>query len=97
MQEQIQWRETGKYPLLFIVDARALYPLLLFLMHMREWTFHVSMAGVAIFWFLSMAGITPPVAMRLARTYIVGRHRPTPFRTSSLRKRMEFEKLESHK
>lgn len=88
--EQIPWRETGRYPMLFFLDARALYPFIVFFVHMSKWTFYVALGGVAVFWMLNMTGISPPAALRTVRTYLVGRYRPTIRRTSTLRRRMEI-------
>jgi intracellular multiplication protein IcmT len=91
--EKISWRETGRYPKFFFVDARALFPLVVFLFHMSEWTFKVAGIGIAVFWALNMAGITPPTALRIVRVYLVGRYRPKPTGTAALRKRLELDRL----
>ena len=91
--EIVQWRETGRQPMLGPIDGRALFPLALFFLHMRAWTLYVALAGVAGFWMLNLWGITPVVAWRIMRVWAVGKYRPKPGQLQAIRRRMEIEKL----
>lgn len=70
------WSYTSQPVRLFVIDARALLPLGLFLFHVRFWTFYVAIVGVAVFAALSWFGFTVPVAFRTARRFITGPYRP---------------------
>jgi intracellular multiplication protein IcmT len=70
------WRFTSSPVRFFIVDARALVPLLLFILHIQWWTFYVAIVGVVLFGALEWAGLTAPVAWRTCRRLIVGPVRP---------------------
>ena len=91
--EIVQWRETGRQPKCGPIDARALFPMLVFLFHMRLWTLYVALAGIGVFWALTLWGVTPTVAWRILRVWAVGKYRPKPGITAAIRRRMEVDKL----
>jgi len=69
------WHNTARNPKLGPLDARALFPISIWALHMREWTFFVSLVGVAAFAFLMWRGYTPMVAVRIARRRLSGHHK----------------------
>lgn len=52
------WRDTAREPQFLGVDARACAPFVLFLAHMRLWTFVLSVVTVLVFAALSKFGLT---------------------------------------
>jgi intracellular multiplication protein IcmT len=71
------WRDSGRVPRFFIIDARSAFPLLLFLMHIKLWTFVVAIITMAFFGSIEHFGFTTIVFLRLLRTYLAGRRKPT--------------------
>ena len=72
------WRDSARHPRFFMIDARAAFPLLLFLMHIRLWTFLVAMIVIIFFAMLERFGFTLTVFFRWLRSFIAG-----PNKTSS--------------
>lgn len=66
------WASTARSPRLGPVDARALYPIAVWALHMREWTLFVALGGVVLFSLLSWRGYTPAVARRIVRRRLAG-------------------------
>jgi intracellular multiplication protein IcmT len=68
------WRDTGLSPQFFVVDARILFPLFVFFMHISKITFYIALSGILVFWIMGRFGWTPQVLFRsilrfLARPY----------------------------
>lgn len=72
----LMWRFSADPVRLLIIDARAMAPMLLFLVHMRLWTLITALVGVAFFGLLAWLGLTLPVAWRMARVILCGPRRP---------------------
>lgn len=70
------WRFSADPVRLLIIDARAVAPMTLFLVHMRLWTLVVALVGIALFAFLAWFGLTVPVAWRMLRVILCGPVRP---------------------
>ncbi len=66
------WRDTARPAQFFGVDAIAAYPFLLFMVHMRWWTFWLALVATIALGVLSRYGFTLPVFVRLARSYFAG-------------------------
>jgi intracellular multiplication protein IcmT len=66
------WCNTARVPKLGPLDARTLFPLAAWLLHMREWTLIVSVIGVVVFGTLTWMGYTPSVALRIVRRRLAG-------------------------
>jgi len=64
------WRDTGRHPRFFIVDARAVYGLLLVILHLRLWTIMVALAIFLILWVCELFGLSPVVAVRSLYTWL---------------------------
>jgi len=73
----MHWRNSGNHALFLMVDARASYPLLLFLVHMSLWTLVLWIVSVIFFAALKYKGYTLPTAMRMFRAKAAGRLRYT--------------------
>lgn len=66
------WRDSARTPMFFIVDAYSAIPLVLFLLHIRLWTFITACAICGFFMLLNRFGFTMPVFFRLARSFMAG-------------------------
>lgn len=70
------WRNTMLPVRIYFVDARALIPVLAFVLQWRMTTLYFALAGVVVFVLLEWLGLTFPAAIRTIRRLIVGRIRP---------------------
>ena len=59
MLSGVLWRDTGLPPKLFIVDARAVFPLLLWLFNWAWWTAGVAFVGIVTLYLVQRTGMTP--------------------------------------
>ena len=70
------WRETGS-PLRFMgCDARILFPMVLWALHMAWATFYAAAVGILVFAIAERFGLTVPAAWRTCRRLLAGRDRP---------------------
>ena len=70
------WRDTGQPVRVFMLDARALLPLICFVCYWSWITFYIAIVGVTFFSLISFLGLTLPTMFRLIRRLVVGRVRP---------------------
>lgn len=66
------WRDSARSARFFVVDYRAAFPLVLFLLHIRLWSFIVAIAATFFFALLERYGFTVTVFLRWARTMLAG-------------------------
>ena len=66
------WRDSARTARFFIVDARAAFPIFLFLMHIRVWTALLVVVSAAFFGTLEYYGFTIPVFLRWLRNFFAG-------------------------
>lgn len=66
------WRDTARSAKFFIIDAKAAFPFLLFLMHIRMWTFVLACVATLFFTMLARWGFTVAVFGRWLRSSIAG-------------------------
>jgi intracellular multiplication protein IcmT len=71
------WRDSARTARFFMLDARAAFPLFLFLLHIRVWTGILVIASAVFFGVIEHFGFTVPVFLRWLRSSIAG-----PIRTS---------------
>lgn len=69
------WRDSARTPRFFMVDAYTVFPLVLFLLHIRWWTFYLAMTAVIFFAIIERFNFTVPVFMRWARSQLAGKIR----------------------
>jgi len=75
------WRDTMLAIRIGPFDARVLVTSVLWLGHMRWWTFFVALAGALVFSALGWLGLSLPALVRTLRRLVAGRTRPAvPFR-----------------
>ena len=70
--EETRWRDTARPPRFFIFDARAAFPLVLFLLHIKLWTFFFALATMFFFYCLEYYGFTVIVFLRWLRSQLAG-------------------------
>ena len=66
------WRDSARSAKLWIFDARAAFPFLLFLLHIKLWTFGLAVATTIFFSLLQRYGFTMPVFLRWVRSRLAG-------------------------
>jgi intracellular multiplication protein IcmT len=70
------WRNSMKNVRFFMFDARLAIFFMLFILHMRLWTFCTFLFFCFFFWFLERRGLVFSAALRTFRTWILGKRRP---------------------
>ena len=66
------WRDSARSVRLWMVDFRACFPLLLFLFHIRLWTFFLAVVITIFFGALERYGFSVAVFGRWLRSFIAG-------------------------
>ncbi len=69
------WRDSARPTKFFIFDAKAAFPLLLFLLHIRMWTFIVAIIAWLFFTLLNYYGFSIEVFLRTIRTTLAGKRK----------------------
>ncbi len=88
---QVLWRNTSIFPKLFFLDARAVFPILIFLFHWANWTFAIAVICIALLIFLEKRGLTANIGLRFLKLYILnGKYRRTRLTASTIRKRCRW-------
>lgn len=77
MKSDVLWRDTALSPKIFILDARAVFPLGLWLFHWAWWTACVAVAGIVLLFLGPAHGMTPLACFRALRVAFMGRRRET--------------------
>lgn len=73
----VSWRDSARTPRFFFMDAYAALPLLIFVLHIRWWTFGVAVGFTLFFILLERFKFTLPVFFRWLKSFIAG-----PLRTA---------------
>ena len=66
------WRDSARSARFFMVDARAAFPIFLFLMHIRIWTGVLVLVSAVFFGIIEHYGFTVPVFLRWVRNALAG-------------------------
>lgn len=66
------WRDSARSARFFMVDARAAFPLFLFLMHIKIWTGVLVLVSAIFFAIIEHYGFTVPVFLRWLRSFLAG-------------------------
>lgn len=69
------WRDSARSPRFFGIDAMATFPLLLFLLHIRWWSFGVALVATVFFAMLERYGFRLPVFLRWFRNLLAGKRK----------------------
>ena len=90
MNGEVLWRDTGLTPKIFILDARAIFPLALWLFHWSWWTAAIACLGIVALFFVQRSGMSPLACLRAIRTAFMGRRRETRYTETLWRKRCRW-------
>ena len=90
MNGEVLWRDTGLTPKIFILDARAIFPLALWLFHWSWWTAAIACLGIVAVFFVPRSGMSPLACLRAIRTAFMGRRRETRYTETLWRKRCRW-------
>ena len=66
------WRDSSRNARFFMVDARAAFPIFIFLMHIRVWTGALVIVSAVFFGIIEHYGFTVPVFLRWIRNFLAG-------------------------
>ena len=66
------WRDSARSVRFWFIDFRAAFPLVLFLVHIRVWTFILAIFAVIVFSLLERYGFSVNVFVRWLRAFIAG-------------------------
>jgi intracellular multiplication protein IcmT len=69
------WRDSARTPKFFFLDAFSAIPLLVFLLHIRLWSFILAVSIALFFAILNRFGFSLPVFLRLVRSTFAGKQR----------------------
>ena len=69
------WRDSARPARFFFVDYRAAFPLLLFLLHIKVWTFIAAVVTMLFLALLERWGFTVTVFLRWLRSTLAGPHK----------------------
>ena len=67
------WRDSGRTPKLFWIDARAFIPIVITLFHFRVWTISLSIAFIIFLTIIARFNIPLTVFIKLVREFFTGR------------------------
>lgn len=70
--EGAHWRDSARPAKFFIVDAKAAFPVMLFLLHIRWWTLIIGIATMLFFTILNRFGYSVEVFLRIIRSFFAG-------------------------
>jgi len=69
------WRDASRTPRFFFMDAKAAFPLILFLLHITWTTFFIALAFCIFFSILERFKFTVPVFLRWTKAQLAGTDR----------------------
>lgn len=72
VKEGAHWRDSARNVRFFMLDGTTAFPMLLFLMHIKAWTFYLAISFTIFFVILRHYGYTLPVFARIIRGWIAG-------------------------
>ena len=86
----VLWRDTALAPKIFILDARAIFPIALWLFHWAWWTAGIAVTCIVILFLVQRTGMTPMACLRAIRVALMGRRRETRQHELQWRKRCRW-------
>ena len=69
------WRDSGRTPRFFGIDARSTFPLFLFLVHIQWWTLIVAVVATLLFGLIERYGFSATVFLRMIQNMLAGRRK----------------------
>jgi intracellular multiplication protein IcmT len=76
MDPEITWAHSALRPRLWRLDARAVFPVLLWLVHWSWWTLGLALSGILALALTDLAGLPPGDCLARLRSILVGSLRP---------------------
>ena len=70
------WRNTMKPARFFMLDGRAVFFVILFMLHARLWTIYLMIGVAVVLWILERRGLSFASALRAVRVWFIGKFRP---------------------
>jgi intracellular multiplication protein IcmT len=90
MAGEVLWRDTGIAPKIFILDARAVFPLALWLFHWAWWTAGIAVTAMLVLYLVQRTGMSPLACCRALRVAFLGGRRETRNNETQWRKRCRW-------
>ncbi len=90
MSHDVLWRDTGITPKFFILDARVIFPICLWLFHWAFWTLYVALVSILILYLVQRTGMTPLACLRSIQVSLLGKRRETRLHEVLWRKRCRW-------
>lgn len=85
------WRDSGLQPQIGGLDARAIFPLVIWMFHWAWETFFIAVGCIAVLFIIQRTGMTPDVCTRFLKTLVIGNRREIATRDEfTLRKRCRW-------
>lgn len=69
------WRDSGRIPRFFMIDARSFFPMIFFLLHIRWWTFFFALGFALFFGLIEHYGFSTMVFLRALRSSLAGKRK----------------------
>jgi intracellular multiplication protein IcmT len=66
------WRDSARSARFFFIDAKAAFPIFLFLIHITLWTLVVAIVAMVFFTTLNRFGFSVEVFLRVFRSMLAG-------------------------
>lgn len=70
--ENAHWRDSARPARFFFIDANVAFPLIVFLVHIKLWTFILAVVVMVFFSILSRYGYGVDVFLRILRSTLAG-------------------------
>jgi intracellular multiplication protein IcmT len=70
--QDAHWRDSARNAKFFIVDAKAVFPVFLFILNISWWTFSILIVSILFFSIIEKFGFTLPVFWRWIKSFIAG-------------------------
>lgn len=90
MASEVLWRDTGLTPKIFMIDARAIFPITLWLFHWAWWTAAIAAICILVLFLVQRTGMTPMACLRALRVAYMGGRRETRYNEIQWRKRCRW-------
>lgn len=73
--QEAYWRDSARVPRFYFIDGKATFPIVLFLIHIRWWTFITVIIAILFFSILERYGFRLKVFLIWARSTIAGKRK----------------------
>lgn len=66
------WCDAARFPHLFFLDARSIFPISIFLFHISLNTLYIAIVFTGVFFILMRMGYTPEASLRIIKRKMIG-------------------------